>query len=81
MTKKIDSLQYLETTELSLIALLRLQGYPIEKTSKQGSKVIFHLPKDDNLENLIRDFWEHKLSVDPLSYFNSIKETKSYIYK
>jgi hypothetical protein len=77
--KKLDT--YFKTSELALVSFLRTQGYSIEHTERFGKQVIFYVEEDNKLKQLIKDFWSHSLMVEPLAFFNSIKETKSFIYQ
>jgi hypothetical protein len=73
--------QYFQTSELSLVAIMKLHGHQIEKMEKFGKKITFSFEPSDQLEKLVKDFWSHRLSVEPLAFFNSIREIKGLIYQ
>ncbi|WP_407057150.1 DUF5659 domain-containing protein [Desulfobacter postgatei] len=73
---------YFKTSDLSLIALLQVFGYKIKKIKREETnKVIFFIEKDNKLDSLIQSFWSRSLSVEPLAYFESLKNIKSRIYQ
>ena len=81
MTKKPKDNLYFKTADLALVALLRLYNYQIISTERLERQIIFCIMRDKKIEKIISDFRSHRLKIDPLLYFNSLKETKSYIYK
>jgi len=73
--------KFLKTTELALVATLQCLGYGIEAIEKvSGNKAAFLVSKDDKLDNLVQDYWNQKLKVEPQKYFQAIKAIKSRIY-
>ena len=68
------------TSDLSLCAALCCLDYQIKKLEKNGAKVIFFIANDEELETIVEKFWSHQLKVDPLRYFNCLKEVKTRIY-
>lgn len=82
MKMKKNAIKFYQTTDLALISVLQLLGYPIQKTERNESgRVTFFIKNDSKLEQIIQDFWSRKLKVEPLAYFESIKATKSRIYQ
>jgi hypothetical protein len=81
---KIETLNendYFVTTDLSLCATLLYSGYSLAAINKQNpSKVNFLIERDERLDGLIQKYWAHQLTVEPLSFFNFLKEVKSRIY-
>lgn len=74
--------KYFKSSDLSLIAMLQVFGYQIEKIERNNSeKVIFAIQQDDKLSELVQAFWSRSLKVEPLQYFESLKVVKSRIYQ
>lgn len=78
--KSINKNDYLKSSDLALCVTLCCFGYQIESMNRQDQKAIFSIRKDNKLDNLIQKYWAHELGVDPLSYFNFLKEIKTRIY-
>jgi len=81
MILKNSNENYFKCRDLSLVSVLRLRGYKAEIGERQGKQVIFYIKKDKDIDNIVNNYWGHKLKVDPLLYFNSLKETKGLIYQ
>ena len=79
-TKILKQNDYLESSDLALCVTLCCYGYQIESINRQGQKAIFLIKRDDKLDSLIQKYWTHQLRVEPMSFFNSLKEIKSRIY-
>ena len=81
MKKILNQDDYFESNDLPLCATLRYFGYQIEKIDKSNpAKTIFQFNRDEQLDNLIQQYWEHHLQVEPVAFFNCLKECKSRIY-
>jgi hypothetical protein len=81
MTQKLNENDYFKTSDLSLCATLGCLGYCVEATDKENpQKIKFLIRRDEYLDQLIQLFWAHGLTVDPLIYFNTLKELKSRVY-
>ena len=81
MIKKWPNNDYFKTSDLALCATLCFFGYQIEAINKANkSKVIFYIKIDSKLDNTIQKFWKHQLEVEPLAFFNLIKEVKNRLY-
>jgi len=64
-----------------LCSALCCYGYQIEAVDRQNSsKAFFLIKKDERLESLIHLYFTHQLKVEPLSFFNFLKEIKTRIY-
>jgi hypothetical protein len=72
---------YFKSSDLSLVSVLRLLGYKTIIGERQGKQVIFYIKKDKGIDSMVNNYWGHKLKVDPLLYFNTLKETKGLIYQ
>jgi hypothetical protein len=81
MTKILKENDYFETSDLALCATLCCYGYCIEAIDKQNPrKAIFLIKRDKQLDDLIQKYWTHQLKVEPMSFFNFLKEIKARIY-
>lgn len=73
--------EHFESSDLSLVATLRCFGARIEGVDRSNpSRAIFHIPREKGLDQLVEAFWAHSLKVDPIEYFNALKEAKSRLY-
>ncbi len=69
------------TTDIALCTALICQGYVIVDITKQISgKATFSFNKDDQLNDILKLYFDHQLNVDALTYFNYLKEVKTRIY-
>ena len=81
MKKLLSETDYYKTSDIALCSALCCFGYQIEAVDKQNpAKVIFLLKKDGQLDDLIQLYFTHQLKVEPLSFFNFLKEIKTRIY-
>lgn len=79
--KLLKSNDYFQSSDLALCATLCCHGYHIEAINKQSAhKAIFLIKKDERLNNLIRKYWAHQLRVEPIDYFNFLKEIKTRLH-
>lgn len=69
-----------KTSDLALCAALCCLNYRIENFEKVGTKVTFVITDSNDLAKNVNEFWSHQLKVDPLLYFNCLKEIKTRIY-
>jgi len=81
MTKKLQEKDFFKTSDIALCSALCCYGYQIEAVDRQNSsKAFFLIKKDERLESLIHLYFTHQLKVEPLSFFNFLKEIKTRIY-
>jgi hypothetical protein len=72
---------YFNSSDFCLCTTLCCYGYQIEAIDKQNpSKAVFVIKRDNRLDGLIQSYFTHQLTVEPLSFFNFIKELKTRIY-
>lgn len=72
---------YFKTSDISLCSALCCYGYQIETIERRNpAKAIFLIKRDGNLDDLIHLYFTHQLKVEPLSFFNFLKELKTRIY-
>ncbi|MCX6756291.1 MAG: DUF5659 domain-containing protein [Candidatus Nomurabacteria bacterium] len=80
--KIIKESNFFECSDISLASTLFYFGYKIEAINKNNSsRVVFVFERDNKLDELIQGFWAHSLGVDPLGYFNCLKEIKTRLYQ
>lgn len=70
-----------ETSDLSLVAALRCFGAVIEGVNRGSARAVFSLRREKGLDQLVQAYWAHSLQVDPLLYFNCLKEAKTRLYE
>ncbi len=70
-----------ETSDLPLVAALLSHGAKIEFLERNGGpRVSFYFRRERALDKLVEAFWAHSLTVEPLQYFNALKEAKTRLY-
>jgi len=81
MSKILQEKDFYRSSDISLCAALCCYGYQIEAIDRQNSsKAIFLIKRDERLDDLIQLYFTHQLKVEPLSFFNFLKEIKTRIY-
>lgn len=81
MSKILQEKDFFKSSDITLCSTLCCYGYQIETIDKQNpSKAVFLIKKDEQLDNLIQLYFTHQLKVEPLSFFNFLKEIKTRIY-
>lgn len=81
MSRILQEKDYFRSSDISLCAALCCYGYYISTLDKQNpSKAVFVIKKDENLDDLVGLYFTHQLKVDPLSFFNFLKEVKTRLY-
>lgn len=74
--------EFFETTDMPLIATLYYFGYKIDAIDKSNpSRAVFLIIRDKKLDEITQGFWSHTLKVEPIAYFNSLKEIKTRLYQ
>lgn len=72
---------FFQSSDLSLVSALLSIGYNIDSVDKtNGQRAVFLVARDEFLDNKVQAFWSHALMVDPLTYFNCLKEAKTRLY-
>lgn len=72
--------KFYETTDLALVAYLKLHEFVIEDIQRKDGRAIFILRERPNREKLIREFYNDTTRVPPLKFWNSIGDIKSLLY-
>lgn len=72
---------FYKTTDLALAGALYVCGYHIEALDRTDpARVVFLIRREENLDDIVRLFLTHELQLDPLAYFNALKELKTRLY-
>ncbi len=70
-----------QTSDLSFVATALCFGARIEAVERNnGPRATFYLRREKGLDGLVEAFYGHSLQVDPLLYFNCLKEAKTRLY-
>jgi len=81
MEKILREEDYFKSSDLALCSALCCCGYQIEAVDKQNPfKAVFLIKRDEQLDDTIQLYFTHQLKVEPLSFFNFLKEIKTRIY-
>lgn len=79
--KTLKETDFFKSSDLCLCSALCCYGYNIEAIDKQNpNKAIFLIKRDEELDNLIQQYFTHQLKTEPLAFFNFLKEIKTRIY-
>ena len=81
MANKLLEKDFFRTSDIALCSALCCYGYQVEAVDRQNpAKAVFLIQQDERLEDLIQLYFTHKLKVEPLGFFNFLKEIKTRIY-
>lgn len=69
-----------ESSDLSLVAALCCFGAVIESVDHSAPRAVFCIRREKGMDQLVQAFHSHSLQVEPLAYFNALKEAKSRLY-
>ena len=69
-----------QSSDLSLVAALCCVGGHIESVDRSAPRAVFYVRREKGLDQLVQDFYSHSMTVDPMTYFNALKEAKSRLY-
>lgn len=73
--------EFYKTTDICLAATLCVLYFKIELIEKiSHSKSVFVFRNSAELSSITKSFFNHELKVEPLGFFNSLKEIKTRIY-
>jgi len=73
--------EFYKTTDICLAATLCIFDFKIEQIEKVShSKAVFVFKNSAELAETTKSFFNHELKVEPLGFFNSLKEIKTRIY-
>ena len=78
--QKLNANNYYSTSDLALATALSL-FYALETIDRTNPrKAQFLFKRDENLNQLIENFWRGQLKVNPIVYFNQLKMIKARLY-
>ncbi len=78
--QKLNANNYYSTSDLALATALSL-FYALETIDRTNPrKAQFLFKRDENLNQLIENFWRGQLKVNPIVYFNQKKMIKARLY-
>ena len=81
MEEILQEKDYLKSSDICLCCALDFYGYRVEAIDKQNpSRVIFLVKRDDQIDDLIAKHFKRELRVEPLAFFNCLKQLKTRIY-
>lgn len=75
-----ESEKYFSNSEMGLSAGLIEAGYQMVSVDKAEAKAKFIFKGKKGISQAIDDYWNGKLQVNALGYFNTLKRLKSQIY-
>ncbi|MSU55308.1 MAG: hypothetical protein EXS46_02090 [Candidatus Taylorbacteria bacterium] len=79
--ESLNNSDFFSTADLALAAGISL-SYHLEAIDKKNlRKAYFLFRRETGLDKLVQAFWAHELKVDPLLYFNALKEIKTRLYQ
>jgi len=81
MTTIINQNKPFSTFDLGLVAALLTDGFRLLSLNKVNpKKVAFYFEYEEDLDQVVEDYFSSNLQVDAQTYFNHIKSTKNRIY-
>lgn len=81
MEKILQEEDFYKTSDIALCSALSCVGYQIEAIDRQNpAKVVFLIKRNEQLDELIKQYFTHQLRCEPLAFFNFLKELKTRIY-
>lgn len=73
--------KYFTTSELPLCAALICLEFSLDSLDKTNpQRTIFIFKQSKNLDKTVDDFWQRKIRLEPLAYFEATRYLKSRIY-
>lgn len=73
-------MQLREIRDLGLVAALTTLGYAPIEHRVEGRKVIFTFDVDEQVEEIISNYYNNRLEVDAHTYFSAVRSTKAILY-
>ncbi len=72
---------FFESSDLSLVATLTCLGAKIEAVERNsGPRAIFYVRREKGLDALVQGFYARELQVEPLAYYNALRDAKTRLY-
>lgn len=77
----MDENESYQTSDLALVAALCCHGAIIESVDRRAQRAIFHIRSERGINQLVQAFHSRSLNIEPLTYFNALKNAKSRLYE
>ena len=68
-----------KTTDLNLAVILSL-NFQIKELENNNGRGTFVFQDTEELQDLVKDYWNRQLSVEPQSLFDALKTIKNRLY-
>ncbi len=68
------------TRDFYLAAFLRAKDIKLIRAIKQNKITTFHFANNDNIENLIRNFYNNTEMVSALKFIEAVRALRAYSY-
>lgn len=76
----LEKENFYQNSDLALTTVISL-SYPIEAIDKSNPrKANFILRRNENLDELIEEYWRGALKVEPQQFFNQLQIVKARLY-
>jgi hypothetical protein len=76
-----ETIKYFSTFDLGCSAALISLGFELYSLNKENPhKVQFIFYRENDIENVVKDYWSDRLEVKARTFFNNIKMLKNRIY-
>ncbi len=73
--------EYYKSGNLSLVATLCCLGAKVEAVDRSnGPWAVFCVRRERGLDQIVQAFYAREIKVDPLDYFNALKQCKTRLY-
>ena len=68
-----------KTTDLNLAVVLSL-NFPIKELINNNGRGTFVFENTEELNDLVKDYWNRQLSIEPQALFDALKTIKNRLY-
>ena len=73
--------KYFQSTDISLCACLLVFDFKVIDMDKSNPRrIVFFFKKTKEIENFSKKYYQHELQVEPMRFFQCLKELKARIY-
>jgi len=69
-----------KTSSLALAATINIYIPVLDLDKTNPKESIFIFPDTEELQTIVRSFWDRTLTVQPMDYFQSLKVVKTRLY-
>jgi len=78
--KDVNAKTYYQSKDQYLATLLFCLDIPLEKTERKGSIVFFVFQNKGRCEEIIKDYYQNKLNINPKKFVDSLNTIRSLIF-